>query len=543
MELRGATVLLLGGSGLVGMAVARRLLEFAPARLLVTGLTRDEAEASAAELRAEAGAVRIEARWGNIFLPVDLAERPRAALIAETSTRRRLVEEILGPMTGPSLEQNLLFQWLVTERPDAVVDCVNTATAVAYQDQFASSSGLLAAADAGTLGPEDVERHLLTLALPQLIRHMQTLTAAFERAGTRAYVKIGTSGTGGMGLNIPYTHSEERPSRTLMTKSAVAGAQSMFLFLLGRTPDAPAIIEIKPTAAIAWREIAYGPIRRGGKELELVDCERPLALDRAFEPDADGWTRTGTPLESVFINVGENGVFARDEFETVSSIGQMEFVTPEEIAEAVVAELRGRPTGKDIVAALDGASFGPTYRAGFLRATAVDGLRALEERHGVRSVAFEMLGPPRLTKLLYEAYLLGQLFPSVVALAKGRAADVAESAATWIRDKDPALRRQILSVGLPILLPDGKTVLRGPTVVVPPDGPGSDVAARGWVDLRPPNITQWIRRAGEMAKATPDERTGSYADLTALRPAEPIEPARMAVWVFEHEDGGFRIKR
>ena len=543
MELRGASVLLLGGSGLVGMAVARRLLEFAPARLLISGLTRAEAEAGADELRAEAGAVKVEARWGNIFLPVDLADRSRSALIADPSSRRRLVDELLGPATGPALEKNLLYHWLTTDRPDAVVDCVNTATALAYQDQFASAAALLAAADDGGVNAEQVERHLLTLAMPQLIRHLQTLTEGFRRAGTQAYVKIGTSGTGGMGLNIPYTHSEERPSRTLMTKSAVAGAQSMFLFLLGRTPGAPAIIEIKPAAAIAWREVAYGPIRRGGAELELVDCERPIPLDRAFARDASGWTRLGRPLESVFINVGENGVFARDEFETVSALGQMEFVTPEEIAEAVVAEMRGRPTGKDVVAALDGAAFGPTYRAGFLRQTAVETLRTLEREHGVRSVAFEMLGPPRLTKLLYEAFLLGCCFPSVIALSKATPEAAAADVAKHLLETDAALRRQILSVGLPIVLPDGRSVLRGPTVVVAPDRAGADVAPRGWVDLRPANIAQWIRRATAMARARPEARTGSSADLVGLRPEAPIEPARMAVWVFEHEDGGFRVKR
>src|SRR3989454_9108675 len=76
------------------------------------------------------------------------------------------------------------------------------------------------------------------------------MVEALKRAGTRAYVKIGTSGTGGMGFNIPYTHSEERPSRTLLTKSAVAGAHSLLLFLLGRTPGAPVTVEIKPTATI-----------------------------------------------------------------------------------------------------------------------------------------------------------------------------------------------------------------------------------------------------------------------------------------------------
>ena len=49
------------------------------------------------------------------------------------------------------------------------------------------------------------------------------------------YLKVGTTGTGGMGLNIPFTHSEDKPSRVLLAKSAMAGAHSMLLFLLGRT--------------------------------------------------------------------------------------------------------------------------------------------------------------------------------------------------------------------------------------------------------------------------------------------------------------------
>lgn len=543
MELRNSTVLLLGGSGLVGMAVAQRLLAFGPRRLIVTGLTRDEAESGAAELRANAGDVAIDAAWGNIFLPADLAARARDDMLADPKARRRLVEDYVAPYGQSPLDENLLFTWLVSYRPDLVIDCVNTATALAYQDGHASALSLLKAADAGTVTREGVERHLLTLPLPQLIRHIEALVEGMRRAGTRTYVKIGTSGTGGMGLNIPYTHSEEKPSRTLMSKSAVAGAQSLLLFLLGRTPGAPATIEIKPTAAIAWRRIGYGPIRRRGRNIEVVDCEQPLPVGDAFAPGASGWVNTGTPLENVFIDVGENGVFARDEFETVSALGQMELVTPEEIAEAVVMEVQGRPTGKDVVAALDSATFGPTYRAGYLRAVAVEGLARLEREHGVRSIAFEMLGPPRLTKLLYEAYVLGLLCPSVRALASADAARVARDAESLLRDREHVLRRQILSVGLPILLSDGKSLLRGETVVVHPDGRGTDIAPRGWVDLRPANMEQWVRRACTIAEAKRGGGNGSGADWTAVDPDAAIAPARLAAWIFEHEDGGFRVKR
>ncbi|HJU89793.1 MAG TPA: hypothetical protein VJ672_10400 [Gemmatimonadaceae bacterium] len=543
MELRQSTTLLLGGSGLVGMAVARRLLAFEPKRIVIGGLTRDEAERSALELRRDAKGVTVDAVWGNIFVPADAKSSYRNELLTSPTMRRRLVDEMLRPTTADSLEHDLLFQWLSRFKPDVVVDCVNTATAFAYQDVFASAKRVLQAADDKTIDVEIVERHLLTLPMPQLIRHMEILYEGMRRAETKAYVKIGTSGTGGMGLNIPYTHSEERPSRTLMTKSAVAGAQSLFLFLLGRTPGAPATIEIKPTAAIAWREIAFGPIRRGGEVLELVDCEQPIPVDSAFQANASGWKSLGEPLESAYINVGENGLFARDEFETVSALGQMELVTPEEIADVVVMELTGRPTGRDIVAAFDGATMGPTYRGGYLRSVAVQGLQAIEREHGVRSIAFEMLGPPRLTKLLYEAYVLSRICPSVSALASSTPEEISRDAEDLLRRREPELRRLILSVGLPILLPDGRSLLRGKTVVVPPDGRGADIAPRGWVDLRVANMEHWVRRACQIASMPRDTRTGSSARWTAADPDGPIEPPRMAVWIFEEEDGGFRVKR
>jgi len=87
----------------------------------------------------------------------------------------------------------------------------------------------------------------------------------------------------------------------------------------------------------------------------------------------------------------------------------MEFVTPEEIADNVVREILSHPTGKDVVTALDAATMGPTYRAGALRSVALDHMEALEAEAGIRSVAYEMLGPPRLSKLLFEGELLRRL--------------------------------------------------------------------------------------------------------------------------------------
>ena len=550
MELRNATVVLLGGSGLVGHAVARRLLEKSPRRLVLVALYEHEVRTAASALDPHRGSTAIDVEWGNVFLPAPVARLERAAMLADPAHRALVLGDLLGDLTPEVLERSLLYQILTRYQPEAVVDSINTATAFAYQDIFHSARDLLAQARAGALTEAVIETHVLTLTMPQLIRHTQLMLEGLRSAGTQAYVKVGTSGTGGMGYNIPYTHSEERPSRTLMTKSAVAGAQSLLLFLMGRTPGAPATVEIKPTATIAWREIGVGPVWRKGKPIPLVDCPEPVAVAEAFREGATVWRDLGRGLEGAYINTGENGLFARDEFATVTALGQMEFITPEEVADYVVFELEGRPTGKDIVAALDGATAGPTYRAAILRSYALARLDDLERQDGRRSIAYEMLGPPRLTKMLYEAYLCGLLEPTVRALAGAEPRELADRAHALLR-RDGDLRSRILSVGLPIVTPDGSGIYRGRTVIVSP-APEDPLAAapRGWVDLRPAMFGLWIGRASAMvhqaeARLRPDHRgeSGSDVDWTAVDPDRPIDPAACATWVFRFEDRGERIKR
>src|SRR5581483_8218524 len=133
----------------------------------------------------------------------------------------------------------LLYRVLTEAKADVVVDCVNTSTGIAYRDIYSAADRAFTQLAQHAVGEDAVEALLEALYMPRLIRHIQVLYRGMTEAGTRSYVKVGTSGTGGMGLNIPYTHSEEKPSRVLLSKSALAGAQSMLLFLMARTPGAP----------------------------------------------------------------------------------------------------------------------------------------------------------------------------------------------------------------------------------------------------------------------------------------------------------------
>ena len=306
------------------------------------------------------------------------------------------------------------------------MDCVNTATGIAYQDIYKTSRQAWQAlrAKADDLR-EPLEMLLATDYVPQLIRHVQVLYQSMVRAGTGAYIKIGTSGTGGMGLNIPYTHSEEKPSRVLLSKSALAGRA-----------HAAAL----PDGAHAGRADHQGDQAGGGHRLEAHRLRRDRCAAAArsssttpasprrcarrsrFRPlDPAQGHSTGQTLHSVFIDTGENGIFSLEEFSAITTGEQMEFVTPEEIADVVVRELMGGNTGHDVINALDNAVMGPTYRAGMMRHWALEKLLALEREHGVHSVAFENLGPPRLSKLLFEGDLLRRCYRHDGGGARGRA--------------------------------------------------------------------------------------------------------------------------
>lgn len=548
MDLTDRTVLILGGAGLVGRAVARSVLPHGPGRLILGSLRQEEVVEAVAELQPLAGGIPVEAVWGDLFVPEVDRDRPRGDLLADPERRAALVDDLYGELTADVVARSALGALLLDARPEIVVDCINTAGALAYRDAFRSAAELRQDAAEGGASLEAVERHLATLYLPQLIRHTQIVLSAMREVGTKVFVKIGTAGTGGMGLNIPFTHSEERPSRVLLAKSSLAGAQTLLLYLMARTPGAPAVKEIKPTAAISWKSIGHGTVHRGGAPIKRVDAQGPVSVARAFNGNTDGlFSEIEGPISGVYLDAGENGLFTLEEFETLTALGLMEYVTPEEIAQNVIREIQGHPSGKDVVAALDAATMGPTYRAGVLRSAALDRMAALEEEHGVRSVAYEMLGPPRLSKLLFEAHVLERLGLSLDDAAALDAADVAERARSLF-EADADLRQRVLSIGLPILMPDGEECLRGPEVRVPPENGRVDERTldRGWVDLRPENWIHWRERAQRMVAerdVRPGVDSGSTADHDFRGGSGCLRPAHMAAWIFRTEDSGERIKR
>jgi hypothetical protein len=560
-------ILVLGGAGMVGAQVVRHIArELEPERMVVASLYRGEVREFLHDARREFCNVEFIGAWGDVFIREEFKLERRRRLLQSRPRRDMLYEDLFGPLEG-SYQRSALVQLIQQCKPNVIVDCINTATAIGYQDveglskqthnilqqlrQIVDHQDLESLEALGHDLEQNVSTLLISQALPQLIRHVQLVHKAMCEAGTRLYLKIGTTGTGGMGLNIPYTHSEDRPSAQLMSKTAVAFAHTGLMFLMARTPDGPLVKELKPAAMIGYRRVSYQTIkRRGIPQFRYQSQQQELDGCLTLHGDESQYKRL-EKLQMAGVDTGENGFFARGEFETITHINQMEFITPEEIAQQVVLEIKGSNTGYDVIAGIDSSVLNPSYRAGVLRQTALEKLARIEKETESHSVALGQLGPPQLSKLLYEAHLLKLNYVTLEAVLQTPASELSETVFDSLL-ADELLRTTIISIGVPILAPDGRHLIRGPRLNIPEsiyhevdvDDEKIDAWARqGWVDLRPSNFSLWQSRFERMLRTKHRLHTRGTSSVTMnTYLPETIEIGAVVGWILNNESGGHRMK-
>lgn len=565
----GEIFLILGGGGLVGLQIARRIAnDLSPKKIVIASLKEDEVSTAISELKAmfHGTGVEFEGEWGDIFLRTEFSNHSRKLLLEKSEIRETLYNDLFGPI-DQIYHHSRLVELILKYQPHVIVDAINTATAISYQDVYSASVVAKRAYNdlvfnkaegeeswAGALeeSKTSFEALLLSQSVPQLTRHVLLLNRAMREVSTRLYLKIGTTGTGGMGLNIPYTHSEDKPSSKLMTKTAIAFAHTGLLFLMARTPGGPIVKEIKPGAMIGYSEISNHVITESGRPVHLYTSRMdPIQGTLELRVNNGHFNPLGKLILPV-INTGENGLFTRGEFEAITSLRQMEFMTPEDIALEALLEIMGSNTGHDVIAAIDGAVMDPTYRAGYLRQRALDEIERLEEETHTYSVALGQLGPPELSKLLWEAELLRILYHTLAGVLEKSVEEISEDLQTLIFENEN-IRHTITSIGVPILTSDGSQLIRGPFIRIP-EVPGStevrltpeDIdswASKGWVDLRPTNIEIWWKRIQKLEDSRKRLRgSGSAAITREGYITNEIRSGAIVGWIFNNEQEGYRIK-
>lgn len=177
-----------------------------------------------------------------------------------------------------ALDSKALSEQLKSQRPDIIINNINLATIFSHD-------------------PLD--------GYPKITRFYVDLYKALQGFNKPVhYIQIGTTGTGGLGFNVPFSHGEKLEDLPLIHKGAFAGITTALLTLLSRSfPKNQVVIsELKPGLAIFNQQITAESFR-------------------------------GIPL--VLIDGGENGRYTYNELAILTSM--MGFTTADRIAERVVA--------------------------------------------------------------------------------------------------------------------------------------------------------------------------------------------------------------
>ncbi|MGB6121133.1 MAG: polysaccharide biosynthesis protein, partial [Bacteroidota bacterium] len=121
MDIKGKTVLVLGGWGLVGSAICRKFMEERPRRIIVTSLKKSEALDAVKSLQKDFPRTSkgfFIPWWGNIFVREQLKDIPRGHVLGTPKYRAMLLEDTTDELTAPVLRRSSLYRLMQKYKPD-----------------------------------------------------------------------------------------------------------------------------------------------------------------------------------------------------------------------------------------------------------------------------------------------------------------------------------------------------------------------------------------------------------------------------------------
>lgn len=501
-ELSQKTVLILG-AGNVGEACAFRLIDHNVKKLILHTLTEEESEQVYDRVvkYAKDATTIIETSYGDALLPTSLAYKNKKEILQNEEDAISLLSYYFDPLSEATIKTSFLYALIEKFKPDIVVDAINTATVVGYADdpyhlprKIIKDNNI----------PHDKIAELLTAnPINPLIRFTQVLENILTKKGVESYVKVSTTGLGGMGVNLPYTHgdlNEPGMSSGILGKVAAAGVMHQLFWSLSHTPGCN-IKVITPAALIGWQQVGCGDFRSHGSALKEAIIPQSQELDSNITPYHTKFS--DNTIKIPYVDSGENNAYSLHEMMAITSLGQMEAVTREEVSEAVLQSILGS-TKYDILTTLDYASLSPSYTAAVQRDYIFNKMKQLENDSEYPSIATNNLGPT-MSKHLFELYVLLQVannsLDQVIKLDVGEIIDLIDEFL-----KDGKMIKYALSLRLPVITPDNQIYILD-NAFVPEDKSLLNKPSQlekfikeGWVDFRPETIRQWLNKLTKLSQ-------------------------------------------
>src|ERR1041384_8025665 len=141
----GEKFMILGGGGMIGRQVVSQIAaQLRPEWIMLCSRFQKEVREAQEHFKREFPHVHLFGFWGDLFLRAEWntqehrRQQPRAEVLKSVEHRAALYDDLFGDFDA-AYTRSQLVQLILEHKPDVVIDCINTATGISYQDVYTAS--------------------------------------------------------------------------------------------------------------------------------------------------------------------------------------------------------------------------------------------------------------------------------------------------------------------------------------------------------------------------------------------------------------------
>lgn len=479
--------ILIIGTGQIGKAILQKILDKEPKKIIIHNLTSKESDIVIEKYSLQYKKTKFIKSYGNIFMPYDLKDLNNKNLYEKSD---EIINYFYNEISDKILKQSTIYKLIDIYKPDLIVDAINTATVLgnAYNPEYNMECYKTNAIDC-------CKKLMTDDYTTKIINFVYSLKYAMENLSVKKYVKVSTTGLGGMGINMPYTHGDNpkiQLSSALMGKISASGVLHQLLWNLSHTKGMNISLVI-PSTFVGYDSAVSEPIEtdKGLLKKRAVPKKQQLLIGKEIKYND---TISSDYLEFPVVRAGENHVYSKIELEVLTALGQMEAITKEEVAEEVMKTIYEN-SSKDIFNYMDSAVLRPTYSGREMIYNIEEKMKQLDFKNNP-GIATGNLGVT-LSKQLYELFLLKKAVPTIDLIESTSIETICNKINDCLSND---LISEIITLGIPIITNSEEIIIADYSLI--PSNKENKIMTKeninkwsriGWVDLRKENIEKCCR--------------------------------------------------
>ena len=251
------TVLVLG-VGQIGKAITKRIIEQNPERIILHNLTKTESGYCCKYFSEYCKNIELIPSYGDVFLPFDFNKLN--TMEEQLKYKDELLSFYYSDLGPEILKKSTLYKLVQKWNPDLIIDAINSGTVLGnhYKPELILSK----VSKSANIDVNTSAEILLNDFVPKAVNFVYSLKLVMEDFKVKKYLKVSTTGLGGMGMNMPYTHGDTPKSSlsfALMGKISAAGVLHQLLWNLSHTTHHNISLLI-PATFVGYDSTKFEPI-------------------------------------------------------------------------------------------------------------------------------------------------------------------------------------------------------------------------------------------------------------------------------------------